>query len=420
MALEYSAFDVGQGRSTRRSRLVVAVLLTTLAFAITACDEEEHRAIAPGPVRDLSTAPANNVERSQTEEPQTLFDPLKDGVSGIDLPRADRVYFTNGGDIWQAPIDQEPAAVITDSNVAGFSPSATGHRLAVLGLERDEDDDEERSVLSLVLPSGSPIFDLSEVEGAEQLDDVSPIESIALTPSGNTLAMTHRNGALTIASLDGQVQQLIHPNEERRPGDLHWSSDGHLIAFLDPWLPNEPSGLYVLVPETGVRQVLVGVSEKGHGVEAATWIPGTSYLVYTKSSGSTISHGGDMFVVNALTGERQLLLSSGEIAPVAGVVDLAVSPDGEVVALTTFVPGDERPEFAGLWTVDLSTGDRLRVPVNRGQSVTDIWWLGENLLYRAVAEPRTRLPGVYTGVEDFELVEYDPDSGVTRERFTSE
>lgn len=419
MALGCSAFDASQGRFTRRFRLAIAVLVTTMAFVLAACDEEEHRAVAPGSVSNLATATSSDDGQDLTEEPGSLIDPLENGVSGIELPRAHRVYFTYGGDIWQAPIDSDPSPVITERSVAGFSPSATGHRLAVLGLERN-DDDEDRSVLSLVLPSGSPILDLSEFEQAERLEGMSPVESIALTPAGTSLAMTHRNGALTVASLDGQVQQFIHPEERRRPGNLQWSSDGQILAFLDPWLPNEPSGLYVLVPETAVRQVLIGVSEKGHGVEAAKWVPGTSYLVYTKSSGSTIPHGGDVFVVNALTGERELLLSSNEIAPVAGAVDLAVSPDGETVALTAFVPGDEHPEFAGLWTVNLSTGDRERVPVDRGYTVTDIWWLGENLLYRTVDEPRTRLPGAYTGLEEFQLVEYDPDTGVKRERLLSE
>jgi hypothetical protein len=420
MALGSRAFDVSRDTAGAGSRGTLVGLLIILTLLLSACDEDERRAVAPGAVSDRATAVADDDDEDPVEAPRTQGSPLENGVLGIALPRAERVYFARGGEVWQIPVEGDPAPVLSDAGVAGFSPSATGHRLAVLERELRDDDEREHTMLSLVLPGGFPMFELSENDDFVDVDGLSLIDSIALTPAGNTLAMTHQNGAMTMVTFDGNAQQLIDPELGRNPGRLEWSSDGRFIAYLDPWLPNEPSGLYVLVPETGVRQVLVSSPEEGTGVGRAKWIPGTSHLVYTRSSGSTIPHGGDVFVVDALTGEQQLLLSSGEIAPVAGAVDLAVSPDGEIAALTAFIPGDEYPAFAGLWTIDLLTGDLERVPVEGGHSVTDIWWLGDNLLYRVIDEPRSKLPGIYTGLEDFRLLEYDPRTSRTTERFVDE
>jgi hypothetical protein len=211
--------------------------------------------------------------------------------------------------------------------------------------------------------------------------------------------------------LDGEVVQLLEPNPDQNPGRLEWSSDGQFIAYLDPWLPSEPSSLYVMQPESGIRQVLVRSSEDGHGVTRAQWIPGTSSIVFAKTSSSTIAVGGDLFLIDAMSGEQQLLVPAGQFAPVAGAVDIAVSPGGDKVALTVFVPGAERPQFAGVWIVGLVSEEMTHVPVDVGDSVTDLWWLGDNLLLRAIENPRSKLPGLYTGLEEFTLLEYDLETG---------
>lgn len=390
--------------------------LVILAGIAAACDDSVERAVSPDSVRRLVTTVSDeNAEATDADETAGFIEqPVLEQV----LPPAERVYFTQGGDVWRAPVDGEPLPVTRDEPVIDFSASANGNRVAILRIERDAGGGAERAMPSIRLPDGETLIDLTALRADFDIDQLSPIESLAMAPVGDQLAMTHRDGSVSLVTIAGDVEQVLEPGDGR-PGRLDWSSDGRFLAYLDPWLPNEPSALYLLIPERGIRQVLVQPSQGGYGVVQASWIPGTSKIVYIKASESTIPNGGDVFVVDATTGERQLLLSSSEIAPVAGAVDLAVSPDGETVGITGFAPGNEYPTFSGIWLFTLPGGDHYELTVDFDGVVTDLWWLGERLMFRSIDEPRTALPGTYTGQEAFTLYTYDPRTGGLEERYTA-
>lgn len=390
----------------------------TLLLAAAGC-EDDPGAPPRGALDQLATSVAEPDEDVQNEE-STGFEGLGDfEFSSEPLPASRRVFFANGNDLWQIPEDGSPETVAEDLTIASYSSSATGDRLAVLSLERDADD-QERMEVTVFLPDGSSLFRLSSMVAAIQETEISTIEAVAMNPAGDAMALTHQTGAMMLVTLDGEVRRLLEPSIEDRPGRLTWSSDGVFLAYLDPWLPNEPSSLYAHVPARDIRQALVHPNSEGHGVVRARWIPGTPYVVMVKSSGSTIPHGGDMFLVDAETGRQELLMSSGEIAPVAGIVDIAPSPDGVWLASTGFVPGEEYPRFGGLWMTNLQSGIRNEIELDGDGSVTDLWWLGDNLLVRTIDEPQTSLPGTYTGRESFRLLEIDPETGEVDERFVSD
>ncbi|MEX2426388.1 MAG: hypothetical protein WD401_06455 [Thermomicrobiaceae bacterium] len=334
------------------------------------------------------------------------------------LPAAERIYYPDGGDLWQISETGAPELVTGTRTIASFSSSANGHRLAVLTVEPGEDSGQEQSRLSVVGSDGEVLFDPDDMEAGVRLEDSSPVESVSMSPSGDVLSVTHQSGAMTLLTLDGDSDQLMPPSLEHRPGRISWSADEQFIAFLDPWLPDEPSSLRVMVLGEDEVQTVVEPSPDGHGVVRAKWIPGTPYLVVIRESGSTISHGGNLFLIDIDTGRQELLMSSGEIAPVAGIVDVVPSPDGEWLAATGYVPGDEYPEFAGLWLINLESGLRISVALENDFSVTDMWWLDDQLLVRVIDDPRTSLPGTYTGREDFALLEIDPATGGSSERYS--
>jgi hypothetical protein len=406
------SFHIDVRARSRLWRFPVVVALITLTMLLAACEEEEHRAVSPGVAKSLATAVAQNgpIDGTTPDAGHALDSDLE----MVLLPDSDRIYFPFGGDLWEMPAVGDPDTVIESREIAGYSASATGNVLAALFSERRGDDDVLQ--VEMLRPDGTPMLTMDQLGLSDDLQGTMIIESLALSPTGDRLAVTDRDGGMHVAGLDG-LHQLIDPSLNRQPGQMRWSSDGSLVAFLDPWLPGEASALYVIVVETGQRQVLVQRGDDGAGVVRSSWIPGTSLIVYTKESRSTIRHGGDVFLVDAMTGEQRLLLSAGQFAPVAGVVDFTVAPTGDKMVFTVFTPGDPVPGFDGLYLLDFRSGELDDIAVERGHIVTDVWWLGDSVLYRAIDEARTSLPGAYTGQEQFWLVEYSPATGRQDVRF---
>jgi hypothetical protein len=388
-------------------------LLVLLCLILSACLDDPG-APPPGAFTSQPTATPDPMTASEhTGE----FGGLGDFEFSTDpLPAAEQIYFSFGTDIWRLNTNGDPEPVVRDLQIAGFSTSARGDYIAVMHLDRDDDDDETIDV-SVFDEDGGAVFTLDAVASEYDVRAIGDIEAVAISPSGASLALTFQNGAMSLVTLDGEVRQLLQPSNDMRPGRLAWSSDGQFLTYLDPWMPNQPSGLFVLVPARDLREPLADAGEDQQGILRARWVPGTPYVVFVKSSGSTIAHGGDMFMVNAETGRQELLMSAGEIAPVSGVVDIAPSHDGEWLASTGFVPGDDHPAFAGLWLTNLQSGLRTEIDLDSDALVTDLWWLGDRLVVRSIDEPQTSLPGTYTGRESFQLLEIDPESGAVNELF---
>jgi hypothetical protein len=398
----------------------IAMLLATLfaASLLAGCDEEVQRAISPGGVSDHTDDAAEQNDEGQG----AVIESTDDASLAIGqrlLTAAERVYLAYGGDIWRIGPVGSPLPVVEDLEVVGFSANARGDRLALLHVERagDDEDGEERRVLSIVQPESGARHDVTPIVEAAFDADLGQIESISSSPDGTALAFAYQSGAITVAGLDGTVRTVVGSRDGRSPATIRWSADGIFLLYLDPGLPAEPSELWIASTEQDLRQVLVDPESDTSGVVDAVWIPGTTKIAYVVASSGTIRHGGDLFLIDILSGERELLISAGQFAPVAGVVDIAISPGGDRLAFTAYVPGNPYPEFSGLWMIDLEKRSGIEIELDDGGTVTDLWWLGEDLLFRAIDEPRTSLPGTYTGLESFKIYEYNPMTRVLRERY---
>jgi hypothetical protein len=411
--MSHRAFD-NLAHRWRMAGLLLAIL--GVAMLLGGC-EEEPGAVPPASVERVGTFVADPNEHDDADQQEALgISDIGDfDISDTTLPSARYVYFMHGSELWQIGQTGQPQEFVGDLLIGGVDASARGDLVAVLHFERD-DDGEEVGVVSIMGDDGNETIDLASLADRFDIGRLSPIQTISMRPDGEALALTHQNGAMTLVKLEGNVQELLPSSIEHQPGRITWSTDGQFLAYLDPWMPDEPSSLFVTVPGRDIRLALMGGSDHG-GIVRARWIPGTMFIAVVRSTGSTIAHGGDLFLVDADTGRRELLMSSGSIAPVAGIADIEPSPDGNWLAATGFVPGDEHPAFAGLWLIDLESGVSHEIDLEHDGNVTDLWWLGDNLLIRAIETPQTSLPGTYTGRESFRLLEIDPSDRSITQRY---
>ncbi|HET7035534.1 MAG TPA: hypothetical protein VFI42_07630 [Thermomicrobiaceae bacterium] len=386
----------------RAERSCLLALILALLLCLPACvDDLDQNAIEPG--QELTPTPTVAAVASPRPLPH---------AAPVSLPARRRIYFTQRGDLWQLPVDSAAAPVVRDKRILAFAPSPDASQVAVVfqgdtGAEEFavvRDDSSVALHLPLVDQAGTPIA------GA------AGVNALAWSPRGDSIALARDDGSISIVGIDGTVRRLAPAHAGGHPGALAWSPDGQSLLYLDPALRAKAASLYAVPLSGGAPRAL---AESGGGerpVLAAAWLDAAS-LVYAQSKPGDIPHGGDLFQVDLAGGRPALLVSSGQFAPVAGVMALAVSENSRWLAFTVFVPGDDQPRFQGLWLLDLSTNRLRQIPTASGAAVTDLWWAAGVLLYRAVDEASSTVAGVYTGTEAFALYQYDPATNAPVERY---
>ena len=141
----------------------------------------------------------------------------------------------------------------------------------------------------------------------------------------------------------------------------------------------------------------------GHQVLQAHWLPGGNVIAYSQAVASSPSGTGDVFSIDSVTRASRLVIPSAQFAPVAGIGDFAFSPDGQWVAFTVYVPSSTGVRFQGLWMMNLLTSLSHQIDTADGQTVTDLWWGEQQLIYRTVKSADLVVPKHYTGVEPYWL-----------------
>lgn len=390
----------------------VGLFIAAMLMLGACTDPTDQRAVQPGevatdiiPVQVASSSPATQASPVSTSSPTPT---TSTAVSSAGVqPAAKRIYFTQGGDLWQIPVDMgDPAPVLTGHSILAFAPSPDGEQVAIVYLSGNADQEH----LANFKADGTSIIDIAlSIPADDQSSRGGDIQSISWSPSGDRVAVARQDGSISVVTANGTVRQILNPNTQRFPGSLSVSPDGRTLLYLDPSLPGRATSLYTIPLGGGAARKLVDGNRPNHPVLAAKWLPTGNQIVYIQAVASSPPGTGDLFIVDSDTVIRELMVPSAQFAPVAGIGDMALSGDGRWVAFNLYVPGDSGSRFQGLWLMNLATRATQQVVIESGQAVTDLWWGQETLAYRTVRSTESSDPERYTGIEPFSLYTVKPD-----------
>ena len=380
-------------------RLVVVVLLAVL---IGGCVDTDQSAIAPGVADSGASVPDAAVSATPDARPDVA-------LVLNQAPAARRIYFMHGRDLWQLPIDNLAAPVVTGENIVAFSPAPDGEQVVVVS--RAASGTEQ---IALVRADSSVAL---RVNAGSLAGDRQPIVSVAWAPHGEAVAVARADGGIEIVNADETVRELVTGGGTPNPGNLAWSPDSQALAWLAPATLGKATALYTVPVAGGQPHRVVGAADASTAVVAMAWLPGRGTIAYVRR-GANVA-GGDVFEVPAGGAEASVLISAGQFAPVAGIVHLAASADGRYLIGTVFVPGDQVPQFQSLRLIDLTTNVVSEIPTARGETVTDAWFASGQLIFRAIDESRSTVTGTYTGTEPFALYQVDLVTMALHERYRS-
>lgn len=398
---------VAANRTDRSRALGIASLLLSILL-LAACADITEAPLTPQIDRTVPTETFPGTPAASRTTVNTPPSPVK-------VPNTRRIYFTKGGDLWQLPVDNAAAPVVTGRDILAFAPSPDGERVAVAFQEGGDAPRPRGTQFAIIRADSTTELQLKDPDSGKGSSPA--VRSLAWSPQGLAVAVARQDGSITVIDASGKVRQVVPPRPGSSPGGLAWSPDGSMLLYLDPAFPGQPTSLYTVSVNGGSPRRVVAGTSRDHAVIAATWLPGRDLLAYVLSSSTTIDQGGDIFAARPDGSRTALLVSAGQFAPIAGAIDLAASPDGRYLALTVYVPGQPLPLYQSLRLLDLTTHRLTTVSTARGEAVTDLWWAAGQLIFRAIDQSRAVLPGVYTGTEPFALYQVDVASGSVRQRY---
>lgn len=390
------------------------IALGLLVAVATSCTEDlDQRAVQPGAVSGTPTE-LPDVGVGGLRTPDTSINPSNERDLGLATGRQ-RFYFINGSDLWQQPVDNLAAPVVTGRDILAFSSSPDGEQVAIV--YQSENAENHFAVINADSTQALELKPQSSDAGA--VNPLDRIRTIAWSPEGLAIAVAQQDGSVYVVSADGTVRTLVAPGHAQSPAQLSWSPDGQFLAFLDPALPNEPTRLFIVPADGGPVRELVTTDDATSAVQAMSWLPGRAAIAYVRRSAASIEAGGDLFAVDTASGAQQLLVPSTQFAPVAGVLDLSASPDGQYLAWTVYVPGEHFAVFQSLWLMNLDTEEVIEVPTNTGEAITDLWWADHQLFFRSIPHDQMTIPSVYTGTESFQIYARLPETGTVESLYRS-
>jgi hypothetical protein len=170
--------------------------------------------------------------------------------------------------------------------------------------------------------------------------------------------------------------------------------------------------------------VITSDSGSSRSVRAFDWLPGRGRIAFVEDAGGLASPlSGSIFTIAPDGTSLELLVSAGQFAPAASVMQLNAGPDGRTLAFTVHAP-DARGQqaFQSLWILTIDSGELQQVPVETGYRVVDLTWTTSGLIWRGI-DRNARTPAddsAYSPSEPFVLSRFEPASGNTSVVFQSE
>lgn len=306
---------------------------------------------------------------------------------------ATRIYFRAGNDLWTMSVtDGRTMRVLAGGGdeVRAIATSPTGDRVAALLVSAGGDG--ETTTLVVASADGDDIRREARLERFLAAANGSAVEararSLDWSRSGDQLLVSFAPGGLLAVPLAGAPAPLIDAAQAAAPADAAWSPSGDAIAFLDPALEGEQTGLYVA--PTGATPldpvpVVTSSANRPRSVSEFAWLPDGSGLLFAEAeTDNRVATGGDLFRISPSGDNPRLVASAGAAAPVARIASFAPSPSGGAVAFTVVAPGPDGLTFHSLWVQQLGTGTRYRLDVPEREAVIDLWWTAAGLVWRTV------------------------------------
>ena len=346
---------------------------------------------------------------------------------GPTYPLPPRVFFRFGNDLWQYPAGGSATRVTKDLKLGPYTVSADGARVAVVIYAPLNDTGSEE--IRVYGPDGAAQGTVYGPTPTSGPGSGAAILDIAWSWDGTAIAVAFNNGTLAAFPAPGAAppadpvtnETLGTPAGDRAISAPQWAPSNAGLAYL---LRRTDGNALVAAPRGRNALPLIDPNDsEGRAVRAFVWLPGRGRLAYVEAPAGPATAPGSIFTVAPDGSARELLLSSGRFAPVASVVALVASPDGQQLAFTVYLP-DAAGEFTyeSLWIMNIDSGEVTQLPVAPAYRVTDLWWAASGLVWRGVERGARSTGGGtrYSGTEPFVLVQYDPANGQTAIVFQSD
>jgi hypothetical protein len=410
------------GRARCAEVAAVCLLLLLASCSADASSNEDDG----GRFSELPTYPID-VEAPPSPTPtEDTTPPIPEFVSrllspGPTLDAAERIFFRNGRDLWAIAGDEVGAALEEGTRFGPYDTSPHGQRAAVVLIS---DVDSRPAEVVHVIANGVLGPPLTEPRFTSGANAASPIRALAWSRDATRIGIVYDEptiAILEIARPDGGPPQIASeirlPDEYRRIQRIDWSTTENGLAILAE-TPSGTGSLWLASLNGELFEVGAASLDGSRSLADAAWLPGRGRIAVIEERTETApAIGGSMFSIAPDGSGRELLVSSGNFAPAAEIVKLAASPGGGFIAFSVNVPGSQGEDtFHSAWLMNLDSAELVRVPVNMGFRVTDLWWTTEGLLWRGVHRnaPVVDSISTYAGSEPFIIGRFNPETGESR------
>jgi dipeptidyl aminopeptidase/acylaminoacyl peptidase len=364
----------------------------------------------------LTPTPRSPATPQPTPTPPGWLTDLATPAPTLDPPT--QAFLRNGPDLWLVADDLSFRHLTVGERFQLFAGSPDGSRAAVVfPLELGGRQAEEVRLITAAGAISEPLWPPEIVSGP------------GANPRISGLLWSRDGGRLVLAFDDGRLA-VTDPDQPDETGPRVILASGVLAELeIIGWTPRADAvvlladrdgtgrRLHVLSVESGALEAIPVTASGQPPVRAAAWLPNDSRLIVIEEQGIGFNpRAGSLLRISADGDERELIVSAGSFAPAAQVRLLSVSPGGRWVAFAVYIPTAESAVlFHSLWVLDIETGGRMPVPVPADSRPTDLTWLSQGLLWRAVHQSALVPPDAtrYVGTEPFSLWLYDPISGAT-------
>lgn len=288
-----------------------------------------------------------------------------------------------------------PVAVPEGVQVHDFSPSPTGDRVGVLGVQdqrvtvqffgADGQPLGEAIVLAVVapeVPSASPVASAQASPQATPTLTVPWILNIDWVPQGNAVLISGP-GVLQRVSMDGSAMPVSRTGTSGTVVNGIWSPMDSQVVLQTQLVDGHHS---VFVMDNGhdeANEITILHDSSGSSVTNLQWLPsGLGLMMVAGNLDNGDLMNGQLYVYRFGDQVPVLIATSGQGGPAATITHAVVSPDGNSVAYAIMVRDLDTWYLHSLWVRPLKGGPAISVPVESDSPIITLLWSTEGLIWQ--------------------------------------